>query len=91
MTTLRDPEKKCAPMARFRPAEPGPECALLRVRPACKKAGPAGSTAMDYRNGYHPGGSTNSSDRNSTPESDASTPNNNSVDGDDQRLHDHAI
>ena len=58
---------------------------------SCKKAGPAGSTPTAYRNGYHPGGSTNSSDPNSTPESDASTPNNNSVDGDDQRLHDHAI
>jgi hypothetical protein len=30
---------------------------------------------MDYRNGYHPGGSTGNSDPKSTPASDATTPN----------------
>ena len=51
---------------------------------SCKKAGPAASTPTAYRNGYHPGGSTNSNDPNSTPESDDSTPNNNwTGDGDE--------
>jgi hypothetical protein len=51
-----------------------------------KRVGPAASTAMDYRNGYRPGGSTSSSERNSIPESDACTPNNNFVE-DEPRLH----
>jgi len=39
---------------------------------------------MDYRNGYRPGGSTNSNDPNSTPGFDDSTHNNNWTDGGDE-------
>ena len=42
---------------------------------SCRKAGPAASTPMSYRNGYRPGGSTKTSAPKSTHASDDSTPN----------------
>ena len=52
---------------------------------SCRKAGPAASTLMAYRNGSHPGGSTATNDPKSTPASDASTPNGTFASGDKTR------